>query len=489
MNFKGLNLNVWQSLSLQGQGRTLDGRVFGMLPKILGPSIKSLRVIHMEESDALQISNVKWIAEADRIIPNVRVVGCQNLERLSLVLSTITDILMSILTGNLTCLTELDLEDDPTSLPPVDLDLSNWGVQQVANCKNLKRLSLVRGKPNVWSRGQSPSFRRVNDLGFLLMAQSCKNLESIRLGRFSQVTDSGLNSLLESCSQLHTFELIGMKQTSDLTFHDMSATSRSLVVVSLPAANQITSEAVAQLACCSNLKFLNLAFCRSVGDRGLKALSYLTKLSILDLSGADVTDFGLFSLSKSNSPLVSLSLRSCKRLTHTGICALVQGCLPATLQALDLSNLPAVTDDTVVVLVNSRMQIIDLRLRDCYSITDACVAALASMEYKGNCCGGSLRVLDLLNNVGVTSSSLVWFQKPYFPRLQWLGLGRHLQFHCAVALLKEERASVHFSFATSSDVDFGYEALSSKHRDHWSEEQGGFGTSLDKYCELCSLGA
>lgn len=470
---------------MHGQGREFDAQVFGMLPKFLGPSVKALRIMHMEERHARQLSNVKWYGEAG-LMPRVRVVGCQNLQKLSLVLSTITDTLMSILTGNMACLRELDLEDDPWEAPPAEMDLSNWGVQQAANCRNLKRLSLVRGQ----TRGQSLSFRRVNDLGFLLLAQSCKNLESIRLGRFSQVTDTGLNSLLENCSRLHTFELIHMNQTSDLTFHDMSATACSLVAVSLPAANQITSDAVAQLACCKHLKFLNLAFCRSVGDRGLRAVSSLSKLAILDLSGADVTDFGLFSLSKGSTPLVSLSLRSCKRLTHTGISALTQGCLPATLEALDLSNLPAVMDHTVVALISSGMQIVDLRLRDCHSLTEACVAALASMEYKGNCLGGSLRVLDLSNN-GVTASSLEWFRRPYFPRLRWLGLGRHLATE-ALARLRGERSSLDITPA-GCDLDFGYDGLSAKHGKHWNgscKEQGGFGTLFDdRDCELCSLSA
>ncbi|MCO5563576.1 hypothetical protein L7F22_017221 [Adiantum nelumboides] len=479
-----------KSLSLEGQGREIDGHVFGMMPEMLSSSLKPLRIIHMEESDAWRLINVRWTLEADPLTPGVPVLGCSNLKKLSLVLSTISDTIMSILTSNLTCLTELDLLDDPIAVPQPELDPSNWGVQQVANCRNLKALSLIRGKLNVWSRGQSSSFRRVNDLGFLMMAESCKGLASIRLGRFTQVTDTRLNSILQNCSQLRMFELIGMKQTSDLTFHDMSATSHSLIVVSLPATNQITSDAVAQLACCSQLKLLNLAFCRSVGDRGLKAISYLTNLSILDLSGADVTDFGLFSLSRTNSPLASLSLRSCKRLTHTGIIALAQGCLRATLQALDLSNLPSVTDNTVIAFIDSGMRIVDLRPRDCYSISDACVAALASMKYLGNFYGGSLKTLDVSNNIGLTPNVLTWFQRRYFPRLHWLGLGKYMKCAPMAAQLVEQRDSLHFSFAATSDVEIGYDALSSRHRDHWDVplgEQGGLGVSVFESCEMCAL--
>ncbi|KAH7428515.1 hypothetical protein KP509_09G005200 [Ceratopteris richardii] len=461
-----------------------DGQVFRILSTVCPPSLRALRIININEGDIRRLFDLSFIPSTDHLTPDIHVTGYSSLQKISLVLDTITDTLMCVLTSTLVNLTELDLLDDPV-VPP-QADLSNWGIQQIANCQNLKVLSLIRGRSKSWGRGQSSSFRRVNDLGLLLMAESCKDLEIVRLGGFSQVTDTGLHCILENYPHLRVFELIGMKQTSDLTFHDMVATSCSLVVVSLPAANQITSDAVVQLASCSQLKLLNLAFCRSVGDRGLKALSYLSKLSLLDLSGADITDFGLISLSKSSMPLVSLSLRSCKRLTHNGITALTRGSLPYTLQELDFSNLPCITDLSVMAFIESGMQLIDLRLRDCYAISDECVAALASMNYAGKDHGGSLRVLDLSNNIGVSRKILNLFQKPCFARLEWLGLPKHLKSEVMATRLHDQRPRVHFSFTTNPDKEFSYDTLSSKHRDHWGVEIG-VGLSFHQRCDLCAL--
>lgn len=446
-----------------------DDQVFCTLPRFVGPSLKALEVGFMSEVDARNLVNVSWIGQTASS-PGVRVVGGRNLQKLSLLLCRITDSLITILTQNLACLSHLELEDVPLESQRIVDDLSNWGVQQVAACTKLKRLSLVRGK------GQSDaSFKRVNDLGFLLLAQCCKGLESIRLGGFSQVTDTGLNGLLHGCANLHTFDLVRMCQTSDLTFHDLSATARSLIAVNLVAATKITSDSLVQLASCKNLKSLNLTGCRSVGDTGLIVVSSLLKLSCLILNGADITDAGLRSLGKGSTPLVVLSLRGCKRLTDSGICSLMQGILPATLETVDFSNIPAVTDHTVAALVSSGMQIINLRLRDCHLLTGACVSALASMQYKGKCHGASLRLLDLWNNKGIAASSLHWFKKPYFPRLRWLGLGSHLQNEAPISFV-HERPTVEILW-DGGELDCGIEGLLG-----WKpscKEESGVGFSAD----------
>lgn len=49
--------------------------------------------------------------------------------------------------------------------------------------------------------------------------------------------------------------------------------------------------------------------------------------------------------------------------------------------------------------------------------------ALATMQLDGNVwLGSSLTLLDLYNSGGITLTSLKWLERPYFPRLRWLGL-------------------------------------------------------------------
>ena len=66
-----------------------------------------------------------------------------------------------------------------------------------------------------------------------LMDEGCKNVESINLGGFYRVTDVVVCALIHACKNLNTFELYNTFHLSDLDFHDLLATSLSLVSVRL----------------------------------------------------------------------------------------------------------------------------------------------------------------------------------------------------------------------------------------------------------------
>lgn len=159
----------------------------------------------------------------------------------------------------------------------------------------------------------------------------------------------------------------------------------------------------------------------------MKAIASLSKLEVLALNGCDVSDSGLSILGSGVSPLSSISLRGCQRVSDDGVTALLSGSLTSTLASLDLSALPLLTDKATIALVRSRLPLlVELRLRDCPLIGDTTVISLAS-AFPQEFFGGTLRVLDLWNCLGMSAVSLAWLKKPYFPRLRWLGLGWHLK--------------------------------------------------------------
>ncbi|WOL07348.1 hypothetical protein Cni_G16088 [Canna indica] len=163
---------------------------------------------------------------------------------------------------------------------------------------------------------------------------------------------------------------------------------------------------------------LDLRDCRNLGDEAVKALCYLPKLQVLLLDGTDTSNLGLSYLGHGNCPLVSLSLRGCKRITANDISSLFGGSVNLSLQVLDLSRLPNLTDDGILLLAKSRTPIIELRIRECPDIGDTSVMALASMQIEGRSPGSSLYVLDMYECGGITPLSFRWFKKPYFPRLR-----------------------------------------------------------------------
>ncbi|KAB2602634.1 F-box/LRR-repeat protein 10-like [Pyrus ussuriensis x Pyrus communis] len=329
---------------------------------------------------------------SNRIQPSI----LPNIHKLYLSVDYITDAMFGTISKGLLSLTHLDLRDAPLIEPRVSFDLTNSGLQQIDQHGKLKHLSLVRRQEYVITY-----FRRVNDLGVLLLADKCKNMETIFLSGFCRVIDTGFKTILHSCSKLYKLRVSHGTQLTNLVFHDISATSLSLTHVRLRRCTLLTNHAATSLASNKDLEVLDLRDCRNLGDESLRAISTLPKVKTLLLDGSDISDVGLSYLRPVViSSLISLSVRGCKKLTDKCVSALFDGS-----SKLD------------------RIPLLELRMRQCPLIGDTSVMALASMQvdqerWHGNC----LRLLDLFNCGGITPLSFQWLKKPYFPRLRWLGV-------------------------------------------------------------------
>ncbi|XWS55132.1 hypothetical protein CRYUN_Cryun10bG0148600 [Craigia yunnanensis] len=380
-----------------------------------------------EKLTYLEIGYISSVMVTELLSPIVGPHQCPNqirpsilsgIQKLSLSVDYITDTMVGTISKGLILLTHLELGDTPLIEPRVTFDLTNSGLQQINQHGRLKHLSLVRSQEFVITY-----FKRVNDLGILLMADKCANMESICLGGFCRVTDTGFKTILHSCSSLYKLKVSHGSQLTDLVFHDIAATSLSLTHVSLRC-NLLTNHAIRSLVCNMGLKVLDLRDCKNLGDEALRAIGSLCKLKMLLLDGSDITDVGIAYLQHGIiSSLVSLSVRGCKKLTDKCISALFDGSSKLVLQELNLSNLPNLSDNGVLALAKSRVPISELRMRQCPLIGDTSVMALASMQVdddRGH--GSSLQLLDLYNCGGITQLSFRWLKKPYFPRLRWLGV-------------------------------------------------------------------
>lgn len=352
---------------------------------------------------------------ANQIEPSI----LPNVQKLCISVDYITDTMINTISRYLTSLTYLDLRDSPIMEPRMAFDLTNSGLQQINARGRLKHLSLVR------SHEMAPTyFKRVNDLGILLMADKSSAMESICLGGFCQVTDSGYKTILHSCSKLYKLKVFHGTHLTDLVFHDIRATSLSLKHVNLRWCNLITNLAVTCLTTNKDLCVLDMRDCRNLGDESLRAINELPKLKTLMLDGCNISDVGISHLSRGvMNSLISLSVRGCKKLTDRCVSYLFDGNSNQELRELDLSNLPNLSDTAVLILAKSRLPISQLRMRQCPLIGDTSVMALASMQVDENVWRGStLKLLDLYNCGGITQLAFRWLKKPYFPRLRLLGV-------------------------------------------------------------------
>ncbi|KAK4849160.1 hypothetical protein QYF36_021550 [Acer negundo] len=381
-----------------------------------------------EKLISLEIGYISSVMVTELLSPNLRPHRSPNniqpsilpgIQKLCLSVDYITDIMVGTISQGLLSLTHLDLRDAPLIEPRITFDLTNSGLQQINQHGKLKHLSLIRMQEFLITY-----FRRVNDLGILLLADKCAKMESICLGGFCRVTDTGFKTVLHSCSSLHKLCVSHGTQLTDLVFHDISATSLSLTHVSLRWCGLLTNNAIRNLTSNIVLKMLDLRDCKNLGDESLRAISSLPRLKVLLLDGSDISDSGVSCLRYGViGSLVTLSLRGCKRLTDKCISALFDGSSKLQLEELDLSNLPHLSDNGILALARSRVPISELRMRQCPLIGDTSVMALASMQVdEDRYYGSSLRLLDLYNCGGITQLAFRWLKKPYFPRLRWLGV-------------------------------------------------------------------
>ncbi|KAG6500166.1 hypothetical protein ZIOFF_040005 [Zingiber officinale] len=201
----------------------------------------------------------------------------------------ITDHLVGFITKGFPLLSSLDLQEAPIMEPILTTDLTNTGLQQINSHGKLKHISLILSQVFMFTY-----FRRVNDVGFLLMSDGCSTMESICLGGFCCVTDTGFRVIIHSYPNLRKFRVSHGSQLTDLVFHDISATFLLLMHVSLRWFNLLSNNGVVGLPDNKQLMVLDLRDCRNLGDEAVKALSYLPKLQVLLLDGSDTTDKGLF---------------------------------------------------------------------------------------------------------------------------------------------------------------------------------------------------
>ncbi|XP_062196313.1 F-box protein At-B [Phragmites australis] len=340
-----------------------------------------------------------------------------SLESLSLVLDTITDELVVLITRNVRNLVELCLEDEPVSQPYLPDDLTNIGLQALGLSHNLRHLSLTR---------RYSDFRRVNDFGILMLAEGCKQLRTIRLGGFSKVSDAGYAALLHSGKDLKKFEVSNGLCLSDLACLDLDKAAPNITEVRLLSCALLTSETAISLASCTKLKVLDLSGCKSIADSGLVSISQLSELTLLDLAGADITDAGLSALGNKRCPISSLCLRGCKRISSNGIASLLcgTGTIKKTLVSFDLGNVPRISGRAVTVIAKNCEQISNLSLRNCLLITDSSLEMLGSMRPDTGKC--SVRMLDLAYCSRLSRNFLRHFEAPLFRGLRWLGVGKNV---------------------------------------------------------------
>ncbi|XP_062017113.1 F-box protein At-B [Rosa rugosa] len=412
-----------ESLSIKIRWRGVGANPLQPFRFFLPKTLKSIKLQPVLEEEVIHFTSLNdafrnYLPTANVSTPVSKSSFGFALQRLSLVLDVISDQLIVVI-GICDNLAELDLEDRPIQEPLPNHDLTSVGLMSLASSFRLKGLSLVRSRQNC-----QVSFKGVDDMGMFVFSKYCTTLESVRLFGFSRVSDAGYASVLQSCQNLKKFEVRNAFLMSDLAFVDLTRFSCSLVEVKLLSCCLITCETVNQLTSSGVLEVLDLYGCRSIADSCLISIASLHSLTMLNLSGADISDYGLSVLGTGNPPITHLCLRNCKGVTDEGVLLLFLGggTIGKTLSSLDLGHIPGISDKAVLTIAVAGTEITELCLRYCSSMTNSSLEALATRKQDRDDCK-LLRRLDLFNCKGLSADSIRLLKRPFFPGLHWLGIG------------------------------------------------------------------
>ncbi|XP_019912124.1 protein AMN1 homolog isoform X1 [Esox lucius] len=159
------------------------------------------------------------------------------------------------------------------------------------------------------------------------------------------VSDSALQQI--HCPQLRRILLRGNLCITSEGMRALAASCPRLQVVDLTGCTAVTDEGVLALAHgCSSLEVLSLWGCSDVGDRALlELLGNCSFLHTLNLSGTQVTDEGVIGLATAqcSNSIKELQLARCRNLTDKAVKAVLTNC--PNIQIFIFTGCPLITGE------------------------------------------------------------------------------------------------------------------------------------------------
>ncbi|XP_029455875.1 protein AMN1 homolog isoform X2 [Rhinatrema bivittatum] len=175
-----------------------------------------------------------------------------------------------------------------------DCDVTDNALQQLSDCKQLKKINLNSRKGDrisITSKGIKAmalscpylfeaSLKRccnLTDEGILALAFNCRLLQIVNLGGCLGITDVSLNALGQNCRFLHSIDFSATKVTDVGVIALVSGMcSQSLKEIHMGHCELLTDESVeAILTCCPQIHILLFHGCPLITDHSRESLELL----------------------------------------------------------------------------------------------------------------------------------------------------------------------------------------------------------------------
>ncbi|XP_025107271.1 F-box/LRR-repeat protein 14-like [Pomacea canaliculata] len=262
--------------------------------------------------------------------------------------------------------------------------------------------------------------KQVKDEGLGRIAQHLKNLEILELGGCSNISNTGVLLIAVGLRRLKRLNLRSCRLVSDQGIgylagqHPQTTCGNpDLEHLGLQDCQKLTDQALKHVSVglCA-LKTVNLSFCASVTDTGIKFLSKMGSLRELNLRSCDnISDIGLGYLSEGCTSLTALDVSFCDKVGDQGLAFLSQGLFSLRSLSLNACN---ISDEGIQRLANTLHDLTTLNIGQCSRISDKSLGLIADR----------LRHLTSIDLYGCTQITTVGLEKiMQLPSLSTLNLG------------------------------------------------------------------
>lgn len=279
---------------------------------------------------------------------------------------------------------------------------------------------VISGVPNLETLNLSGCYSITDSNLCKAFNQDLPNLKILNLSLCKQITDTSLNRIAYHLKNLETLDLGGCCNLTNASLSAIAIKLKKLQRLNLRSCWQITDQGICQLAGLNKekaaitstsdqplaLKYLglqdcprltdeslkyisqglptvesiNLSFCVSVTDSGLKYVARMPNLRELDLRACDnISDIGMAYLTEGGCTVTSLDVSFCDKIGDQALNHLSQGLFH--MNSLSLNHCQ-ITDDGLMRIAKNLLDLETLNIGQCDKVTDKGLQTLA--EYLHN---------------------------------------------------------------------------------------------------------
>lgn len=230
--------------------------------------------------------------------------------------------------------------------------------------------------------------RQLTDSTLSRVVSVASNLETLDVGGCSDITDNGILLIACGLKRLRSLCLRGCRLVSDVGLAHLAgagsiaasaAAAATLERLILHDCQKITDTALGHIgAGLRALRTLDISFCTSVSDDGLRCVARLPVLQELRARACDgLTDVGIAYLATA-SRLTILDIAFCMHVTDRALLLLIRS--SATLPHLRHLYLSAcaITDEGIDHVTNVFSELQSLGIGQCLGVTDSGLAMIAA---------------------------------------------------------------------------------------------------------------